>query len=364
VSGQRDDLPWLRPPAVGPTVEGMASDHSRAAAWRDQGAFFDWAPATGGPAVRIFHGSTGPADGPVLLLVHGFPTSSVDWFDVVPALAARFRVCWLDFPGYGFSDKPADFPYSLQLDADLLEHFLTEVMGADRGTVVAHDRGDSVALILHERSASGAAAIAIDHLVLTNGNMFLPLSNLTPFQRVVLDPTTAPELLGSLAPEALAVGMGRSTFTPPRGLDDPAIAALAECFATNDGIAVLHHTIQYLRERARDERRWLEALAESSTPTTLVWGVFDDVSPVRVANHVWQAYLRGKPASNEYWLLPAANHYLQGDQPDALVDVLLASFDRTGPAAPGPLSPALGAPIRVDHSSATGMPAAEDAFAD
>ena len=155
--------------------------------------------------------------------------------------------------------------------------------------------------------------------------------------------------------------MGRSTFTPPRGLDDPAIAALAECFATNDGIAVLHHTIQYLRERARDERRWLEALAESSTPTTLVWGVFDDVSPVRVANHVWQAYLRGKPGSNEYWLLPAANHYLQDDQPDALVDVLLASFDRTGPAAPGPLSPSIGAPIRVDHSSTIGLPAAEDA---
>ena len=149
--------------------------------------------------------------------------------------------------------------------------------------------------------------------------MFLPLSNLTPFQKAVLDPTTAAELLGGLSPEALAVGMGQSTFTPPRGLDDPAIAALAECFATNDGIAVLHHTIQYLRERARDERRWLEALAESSTPTTLVWGVFDDVSPVRVANHVWQAYLRGKPGSNEYWLLPAANHYLQDDQPDALV---------------------------------------------
>ena len=341
----------------------MTSDESRAAAWRDQGGFIEWTPAGGGPAVRIFHGSTGPADGPVLLLVHGFPTSSVDWFDVVPALAARFRVCWLDFPGYGFSDKPADFPYSLQLDADLLEHVLTEVIGADRCTVVAHDRGDSVALVLHERSASGTAAIAIDHLVLTNGNMFLPLSNLTPFQKVVLDPTTAAELLRALSPEALAVGMGRSTFTPPRGLDDPAIAALAECFATNDGIAVLHHTIQYLCERARDERRWLEVLAESSTPTTLVWGVFDDVSPVRVANHVWQAYLRGKPGSNEYWLLPAANHYLQDDQPEALVDVLLASFDRTGPAAPGPLSPSIGAPIRVDHSSTIGLPAAEDVLA-
>ena len=128
--------------------------------------------------------------------------------------------------------------------------------------------------------------------MLTNGNMFLPLSNLTPFQKAVLDPTTAAELLGALSPEALAVGMGQSTFTPPRGLDDPAIAALAECFATNDGIAVLHDTIQYLRERASDECRWLEGLAESSTPTTLVWGVFDEVSPVRVG----QPRVAGVPA--------------------------------------------------------------------
>ena len=146
--------------------------------------------------------------------------------------------------------------------------------------------------------------------------------------------------------------MGNSTH--------PDIAALAECFAANDGIAVLHHTIQYLRERARDERRWLETLSMSPTPTTLVWGVCDDVAPVRVANHVWHEYLRGKPGSNEYWLLPSANHYLQDDQPDALVDVLLASFDRTGPAAPGPLSPTADAPIRVDHSSTEGLPAAED----
>src|SRR3954468_5391332 len=99
----------------------------RARAWRDQGGFLEWT-SPGGSTVNIFHGSTGPADAPVLLLVHGFPTSSIDWFDVVPALAARFRVCWLDFPGYGFSDKPADFPYSLQLDADLLEHLLRDVI--------------------------------------------------------------------------------------------------------------------------------------------------------------------------------------------------------------------------------------------
>src|SRR4051794_41121736 len=151
----------LRGTGVAKYGRAMTTD-GRAAAWRTEGGFFDWAPSGDGPAVRIFHGSAGPATAPVLLLVHGFPTSSIDWFDIVPALSDRFRVCWLDFPGYGFSDKPVDFPYSLQLDADLLDHFVGEVIGTDRCTVVAHDRGDSVALILHERCASATSALAID----------------------------------------------------------------------------------------------------------------------------------------------------------------------------------------------------------
>ena len=85
--------------------------------------------------------------------------------------------------------------------------------------------------------------------------------------------------------------MGETTFTPPRSLDDPAIAALADTFAFNDGIAVLHDTIQYLVERSEHEQEWLEELARSSDPTTLVWGLYDVVSPLRVAAHVWNAYL-------------------------------------------------------------------------
>ena len=61
--------------------------------------------------------------------------------------------------------------------------------------------------------------------------------------------------------------MGASTFMPRRTLDDPEIAALAKCFAHNDGIRVLPDTIQYLNERAADETSWLEALSRiTSTP--------------------------------------------------------------------------------------------------
>jgi pimeloyl-ACP methyl ester carboxylesterase len=189
--------------------------------------------------------------------------------------------------------------------------------------------------------------------------MFLPLSNLTVFQRLALDPETAPQVLAAATPEVLAEGLGATTFTPPRSLEDPAIAALARTFAHNDGTAVLHDTIQYLVERSEREEEWLSDLARSSVPTTLVWGLYDVVSPLRVAAHIWNRYLSTKPGDNEFWILPGANHYLQHDQPAEFVEVVEAALANSSPEAPGALSAAPGAPILVDRSRAE-LPSARE----
>ena len=87
----------------GATVGGRAEE------WLKAGGFFDWAtpePTAHGSGLRIFHAEFGDPHAPTLLLLHGFPTSSVDWYDVVGALSREHRVCVLDLPGFGFSDKP------------------------------------------------------------------------------------------------------------------------------------------------------------------------------------------------------------------------------------------------------------------
>src|SRR5204863_9921123 len=99
------------------------------------------------------------------------------------------------------------------------EYYVRDVLGARRGAVVAHDRGDSVALAFAARCSEPESPFELTHLVLSNGNMFLPLSNLTEFQRLVLHAETARAVLDAITPEALAVGMGRTTFTPPRSRD-------------------------------------------------------------------------------------------------------------------------------------------------
>jgi pimeloyl-ACP methyl ester carboxylesterase len=325
----------------------------RAREWLDNGGFFGWRPDDGRSRAtekQIFHAEFGDRDASVLLLVHGFPTSSIDWYDVAPLLAQDRRVCVVDFPGFGFSDKPTGERYTVASDSLLLDYYLHEIVGAARGAVVAHDRGDSVALTFASRCSAGESSFEITDLVLSNGNMFLPLSNLTNFQRLVLHDDTAPAVLDAVTPAALATGMGQTTFTPSLTLDDPSIAALAETFAYNDGTSVLHDTIQYLVERSEYEAAWLEALAGTSTPTTVVWGLHDTVSPPRVAAHIWHDYLSTKPGINELWFLPAANHYLQHDDPRGFVEVVTRVLSGDSPDEPGALSAQPEAPILVDRS--------------
>src|SRR5215472_2520499 len=204
---------------------------TRADDWRSRGGHFSWQPTAGDASpVEIFHIEMGDPGAPVLLLIHGWPTSSIDWFEVAGPLSARFRVCALDFPGYGFSDKPLGWGYSLTRDAELIEFYVSEVIGADAGVVVAHDRGDSVALIHAARCAEGRSAMRLEHLVLSNTNIFLPLSNLTGAQRQALDAESWSKVAAAVTPSRLAEAMGATTFTPPRKPGDPEVEALTATF--------------------------------------------------------------------------------------------------------------------------------------
>jgi pimeloyl-ACP methyl ester carboxylesterase len=336
---------------------------SRAEEWRNRGTYFSWAPADGSaPAVDVFHVEAGDPANRTLLLVHGFPTCSVDWFALMDLLSQRFHVCALDFPGYGFSSKPPGWGYNLGRDAALLDYYLAEIVGTESAVVYSHDRGTSVSLLLTLDDVAGRTTTHVEHLVLTNGNVFLPLSNLTDFQRLILNPATAESVLEIVTAQMLAEGMGQATFWPPRGAGDPEIDALAATFAHANGMKVLPETIQYLVERAEHETEWLEALASTDVPTTVIWGMNDTVSPPRVALHTWDDFLMFKPDTNRIYLIPDAGHYVQNDRPDAVAAALLHALDAESQTTPGPIEQSPRSPVLID-SSRTQMPVSSEIIA-
>jgi pimeloyl-ACP methyl ester carboxylesterase len=339
--------------AFGATLGDQMVGH-RAAEWHASGEYFEWTSPLAenkGRKVKIFYVCAGETNKPTILMLHGFPTSSFDVRPVFELLKADYRVCTLDFPGFGVSDKPLDgFAYSLAQDAQLVWDFATEFLEVNEFILFSHDRGDSVALrFLQLYQAADLRPFRITHQFLTNANLYLPLANLTRFQDEMLNPTTSAIAVRAVTPERLATGLGKTQYWPPLAPDDPEIQALIYNFAYQDGVRVIPKTIQYLNERKQFELDYLASLAKSDVPATLIWGIHDTVSPVRVANHVWGRALKARQAPASYWLVPCASHYLMHDQPLGVVAVMRAELDQKGPAAPSNLTTDACSPVLLDR---------------
>ena len=67
--------------------------------------------------VTVFYREAGPADAPVVLLLHGFPTSSFQYRELIPRLADKYRVIAPDLPGFGFTEVPTERHYKYTFDA-------------------------------------------------------------------------------------------------------------------------------------------------------------------------------------------------------------------------------------------------------
>lgn len=118
--------------------------------------------------VEVFYREAGPADAPVLLLLHGFPTASHMFRDLIPLLADRYRLIAPDLPGFGQTKAPPRgmFDYSFDSLATVIEGF-TEALSLDRYALYLFDYGAPVGLRLAMRHPERVSAI-----ISQNGNAY------------------------------------------------------------------------------------------------------------------------------------------------------------------------------------------------
>lgn len=118
--------------------------------------------------VKVFYREAGPVDAPVVLLLHGFPTSSHQFRDLIPRLAERYRVIAPDYPGFGQSDAPpaSTFAYTFEHLTDVVDAF-TQKLGLSRYSLFVHDYGAPVGFRLAVRHPERVQAI-----ITQNGNAY------------------------------------------------------------------------------------------------------------------------------------------------------------------------------------------------
>ena len=237
--------------------------------WFDRGAI----EPLGGLDCFVVDQGDARADSAIVML-HGFPSSSLDWRAVADRLAGVDRVLTVDFPGFGFSAKPVSaYSYSLIDQADRVLLMLA-ARGIGRIHLVAHDMGTSVACELLARREMGLLSVEIESVVFMNGSVYIEQARLTPSQKLLRSRLAKPYT--KLASARLFRWQIRKILA--RAINDQELEAMWALMRYNDGIRALPLTIAYVGERYRFYHRWTSPLKRLDIPVRVIWGSLDPVA--------------------------------------------------------------------------------------
>jgi pimeloyl-ACP methyl ester carboxylesterase len=214
-------------------------------------------------------------DGEWVTMLHGFPTSSLEWARVIPGIAESHRVLAPDFLGFGFSAKP-DIAYSINLQADLVEALWRE-LGVGRTSLVAYDYGGMVALELLARRREADPGTNVDRVVLLNTAIFSDTYRPRLLTRLMASGPLS-GLLGKAMNERTVTRSWSEVFSGEHPLDPAVATACWEVLEGGDPERPLRSLLHFVPERHANAQRWDDALHGSDVQLSLVWGPEDLVS--------------------------------------------------------------------------------------
>jgi pimeloyl-ACP methyl ester carboxylesterase len=270
--------------------------------------------------VDVFYREAGQKDAPVVVLLHGFPTSSHMFRNLIPLLAKRYHVIAPDYPAFGQSGAPARaaFPYTFAKYAELVDGLLAQ-LGATRYALYVQDYGAPVGYRLALRHPERISA-----LIVQNGNAYA--EGLREFWKPIKAYWANPSPANRSALRAgLTLQATRSQYLD--GVRDPARVAPDnwvhdQALLDRPGIdeIMLDLFLDY-RTNVALYPRFQAFFRERQPPTLIVWGKNDVIFPAEGA----KPYLRDLPRA-ELHLLDTGHFALE----DKLDEIALLMLDFLG----------------------------------
>ncbi|MGB1274775.1 MAG: alpha/beta fold hydrolase [Nannocystaceae bacterium] len=289
--------------------------------WRSRGKMVE----AGGHQVFVVD-LPGPAQAETLVLLHGYPTASCDFHGVVDQLTTRYRVVVHDHLGFGLSDKPARYSYSL-VDQAEVALCLWRKLGVTGGHILAHDYGTSVATELMARHVHGLLAHTFkpQSLTLCNGSVHIELAKLRLVQRA-LRVKHLGRWVAKLSNPPFFHGQIRRLGGTPQAISRSERELMWAAVTHAVGRARIPQISAYTRERERLWHRWIGALTQlEHLPVHILWGDRDPVAVPAIA----KALARETPGAQLTWM-EGLGHYPMVEDPMRFAHEVLAWLSARG----------------------------------
>jgi haloalkane dehalogenase len=250
-------------------------------------------------------------EGEPVLLLHGWPTSSFLYRDVIEPIARANRVLALDMPGFGASSKPVDVRYAFDYFGEAIDGFL-DAVGVEQLALVGHDLGGPIAVDWMLRRPGRVTRLALLNTLLYPD--FDPM--VLEFVTRLMTPGPREETTSDTGlEEVLRLGLADGATATPE-----AIAGVTAPFeSVDDRLALARAGIGLEPERFAEIA---DRLLEIKIPVRVVYGEKDRILP-GVADTM-RRFAQDVPHA-EITTLPDAGHFLQEDAPEE-VGELLAEF--------------------------------------
>lgn len=228
---------------------------------------------------------------PTIVLLHGFPTSSFDYLriwnqfmdknsDINQQRAKTNSILAFDFLGYGFSDKPQNYTYSIFDMADMVEKLILH-LDIQSIVLVAHDMSDSVAQeILRRDNLKTTNHYKIDKCILMNGGIMTSI-----YQPFLSQHVMRTEYLSQIVYSRYLFRFSffKIGFSPLFGnFKQPNQTEFYDFYLGikyNHGNERLPQTVGYMKEREEFGSIWYDALNETSLPVLFIYGPNDPINP-------------------------------------------------------------------------------------
>jgi len=222
----------------------------------------------------IFYREAGPADAPVLLLLHGFPTSSFMYRHLLAGLGDRYRVIAPDYPGFGYSSfpAPADFAYTFDRLSEVLEGFV-DALGLSRFSLYVQDYGAPVGLRLVTRRPA-----LLQCLIVQNANAY-PVGIGPIFEPIMAtwtDPSPAKKQKVMELFELPVTHFQYENGASDRTRISPDTYTLDQSLLDRPGNKEAQFQLQYdYRNNPPQYPAWHKMFRQVQPPTLVVWGEND-----------------------------------------------------------------------------------------
>jgi pimeloyl-ACP methyl ester carboxylesterase len=278
----------------------------------------------------IFYREAGPNDAPTILLLHGFPTSSRMFRELIPALADRFHLVAPDYPGFGHSAMPSvnEFEYTFDRLADVIDAFTTQI-GLSRYVLYVQDYGAPVGYRLAVKHPE-----RVQGLVVQNGNAYDEgISNAfwDPIKAYWRDRSEA-----TATPVAKGLELDATRWQYLNGvrrpeLIDPDTWLVDQHLLDRPGNKEIQMQLFYsYGSNPARYPEWQAYFRKHQPPTLIVWGKNDEIFPAAGA-HPYKRDLQNV----ELHLLDTG-HFALEEEGDTIARLIRRFFDAKLPRRAGP----------------------------